>query len=721
MPFGRKPDYSAVYERRRVLLARMQEGGPPAVEALREHYRQHPEQMISDWCQTTDPRSVARGKAASVPFVLWPRQVELVQWLTERWRKGEPGTIVKSRDVGASYVSMAWLVVMAVLEPGFAGGVTSATEAKLDRSGDPDTLFAKLKEVLRSLPEQLRAGFIEEKHAFYLRLVFPDTGASITGEVGPNAGRGGRKSAFIVDEAAFIPDLAAVDAALSANSDCVIHLSSVNGMAHPFYLRATNPHIPRIDVTWRHDPRKGMVWYAKKLATEPRQQVAAEVDCDFAASTAGQLIRAEWLHSCIDAAARLGVDVSGARSAALDISDQGGDRNSLCVRHGIEVTHLESWSGQGSTIYQTMVKTFFRLDAVGVNSLTFDGDGLGAGARGDGEVLNDERRREERPEIELAAFRGSGAVIDPEGSMIAGRANRDYFQNAKAMGWMALAQRIENTHKALTGLPYDANNLLSIPGGLPERTQLFAELLQIQYTISNNGKFTIVKTPPGMRSPNLADSLMMCFAPKAGSYLALPSRAGEAVTAEVEDENPRVQIVAAVLAMTADAVACVFVGVNAEGHQGPLRILDYDLSESMPDGWFRGIQLRLVELYQQYGAIALPAPYVDAGLFEQYLTQIGVPHIELRAYDKLPLIPERFAAARFYTSSGRVRIEPAARSRVVSYHGQTRNYLTELVGATQAAEGNALAVALVTAVLLAFQGRMRLPKPTEVAVEEVDA
>jgi len=170
----------------------MRAAGPRAVAAMWRHYAGHPADFVNDWGVTLDPRSIAKGKAALVPFTLWPKQRELVGWIVERWRRGEPGTVVKSRDVGASWITMALLAWCCIFERDFAAGVASATEIKLDRSGDPDTLFFKLREFLRHLPVEFNGGYSEEKTSAYLRIGFPRTGSSITGEAGDKAGRGGR-------------------------------------------------------------------------------------------------------------------------------------------------------------------------------------------------------------------------------------------------------------------------------------------------------------------------------------------------------------------------------------------------------------------------------------------------------------------------------------------------------------------------------------------------
>jgi phage terminase large subunit len=50
---------------------------PEALAYFAQHYRQTPWDFVNDWGVTIDPRSIAKGRWALVPFHLWPKQVEL--------------------------------------------------------------------------------------------------------------------------------------------------------------------------------------------------------------------------------------------------------------------------------------------------------------------------------------------------------------------------------------------------------------------------------------------------------------------------------------------------------------------------------------------------------------------------------------------------------------------------------------------------------------------
>lgn len=494
---------------------------PRRIAALKLYYARHLDDFVSEWGFTVDPRRIAKGGSALVPFVLWPKQRELVAWMLERWQHSEPGTVVKSRDVGASWLAMALLASLCIFERNFAAGVASATEVKLDRSGDPDTLFYKLREFLRNLPPEFRAGYIEDKHSAYLRLAFPETGSSITGEAGDQAGRGGRKSIYIVDESAHFERPQLIDASLAATTDCRIDMSSVNGIGNSFYDRAMNPAIPRFDITWRDDPRKDDAWYAAKVATLDPVIVAQEIDCSFTASVEGVVIPAAWVQAAIGLHERLGIKPTGARYGALDVADRGGDKNAFAIRHGILLEHVESWSGKDSDIFGTTTRSFRVCDERAIDEFLYDADGLGAGVRGDARVLNESRSG---AKIRVQEYRGSGAPLYPERTVPrTNRKNVDYYLNRKAQAWMHARMLFQEAFKASRGEPYDAESIISIDPRIPELSRLTAELSQATMSQNATGKLVIDKVGDGERSPNLADAVVIAFAPRSVPISINPS------------------------------------------------------------------------------------------------------------------------------------------------------------------------------------------------------
>lgn len=510
----RQPDYAAIFRARAERLARIRQHRE-RLPALRLYYRDHIADFVSDWGCTIDPRNLSKGQPAFLPFVLMPKQRELVDWILERWQRNEPGIVEKSRDVGASWLAMAISVSLCLFRDGVAIGFGSAKEDKLDRSGDPDTLFAKGRSFIESLPVEFRNGF-SDSDSLYMRLLFPATGSSITGEAGDNIGRGGRKSMFFIDEAAHLEHPELVDASLIANTDCRIDISSVNGMANSFARRRHSGDFPVFTLHYRHDLRKDEAWREQKRKTTDSVVWNAEYELNYTASVEGVIIPQEWVQAAIGSAEKLRIKPSGERKGALDVADQGRDVNAFAALHGIAVTNCESWSGQGSDLGATTERAFLRCDDWLLEAFDYDADGLGAGVRGFANRIRERRLGERLRAIKVAEFRGSAGVFQPD-QKVPGtdRTALDMFQNLKAQAWWSLRRRFEATARAIAGADFDSDEIISLSPDIPNLQKLCIELSQPQWKLSATGKIMVDKVPDGEMSPNLADAVMMLFAPRA--------------------------------------------------------------------------------------------------------------------------------------------------------------------------------------------------------------
>ena len=516
VPFAfdwKHPDYVAVYQWRVERLKRIR-ANPGCLPMLKAFYAEHPGQFIIDWGQTFDPRNADRGLPSALPFILFPKQEEWVEWFMERWKAREPGITEKSRDMGMSWLTVATAATLCLFRRGLVMGFGSRKEDYVDKIGDPKSLFWKARSFISTLPPEFRGGFNLSTDAPHMRIIIRDTGSIMTGEAGDNIGRGDRTSAHFVDEAAHLERPELVDASLSATTNCRQDLSSVNGTANPFAQKALSGRVPKFTFHWRDDPRKDDAWYEKQKEFLDPVTIAQEIDIDYSASVEGIVIPSAWIQSTIDAHIKLGITPSGERSGALDVADEGRDKNSFTGAHGIKIEHVSEWSGVGSDIFSTTQRAFNECEELGYPGFKFDSDGLGAGVRGDARVINEQRVEDGRKVIVVSPFRGSEAVFNPNGEDVKGRKNIDHFKNRKAQGWWGLRLRFLATHRAITdpSKPYDPDAIISIPSDLPLRARLVAELSQPTYSLDTAGKIVIDKAPDGAKSPNLADGVMIRFA-----------------------------------------------------------------------------------------------------------------------------------------------------------------------------------------------------------------
>lgn len=524
----KNPDYREVFEYRLENLARIR-ANPGSLPLLREHYKNNPVDFINDWGCTTDPRNLDYGLPVTIPFILFPKQEDYCNWIIDRWKSRENGLCDKSREMGLSWTSVALAASLGLFYREMVIGFGSRKQEYVDSSSDPKALFWKVRKFLMTLPPEFNGGFDENRHAKFMQVNFPESGSVIKGEAGDNIGRGDRTSLYLVDESGFLMRPELIDAALSQTTRCRIDLSSVNGMGNPFARKRWGGKISVFTFHWRDDPRKDQAWYDNEVdKIDNPVIVAQELDLNYNASAEGIIIPADWIQAAVDAHLVLGWEPTGQKRGALDIADEGRDKNSFAGSHGTILTNLSEWSGKGSDIFETCMKAATLYDEWDLDGMVNDADGLGAGARGDFRIINEQRKRNSWGEIEVEEFHGQGEIIDkekpfdPNGSKRKERLQKDLFYNRKAQGWWHLRRRFQYTFRMVTAIKngieppvrYTPDQMISIRGDLPMLGKLTTELSQPTYSMTSDGKILVDKSPDGAPSPNNGDSVMMLFAPR---------------------------------------------------------------------------------------------------------------------------------------------------------------------------------------------------------------
>ena len=197
------PEYTKVFMDRQIRLRKILTDDDIAKGAL-EFYRTNPVEFIEHWCVTYDPRNAGSELPTLMPFIMFPKQKELVMFLYSCLQDKESGLIEKSRDMGATWVCCAFSVWIWLFLPGAATGWGSRKETLVDKLGDPDSIFEKIRMVIYNIPKFFwPKDFRFKEHCAYMKITNPDANSksTITGESGVNIGRGGRSSIYFKDEA----------------------------------------------------------------------------------------------------------------------------------------------------------------------------------------------------------------------------------------------------------------------------------------------------------------------------------------------------------------------------------------------------------------------------------------------------------------------------------------------------------------------------------------
>jgi hypothetical protein len=414
--------------------------------------------------------------------------------------------------------------------------------------------------------------------------------------------------------------------------------------------------------------------------------------------------------------------------AALDIADEGTDLNALAIRRGCHLVYLSSWSGAGSDIHATVQRAMGICEQHGCGAFRYDGDGLGAGARGAARIINEARRAAGKSLILDEPYRGSAAPLP--GELIPGRQNTDHFGNQKAMSWMAFRARLQHTHLVVTeGLTPDPNQLVSFDPALPELHQLLMELTQPTYSLNAAGKVLIDKVGSGARSPNLADAVVMCFAPVEGegSFFAIPPPSAGLIDApEIRVPEAKLPwrpdvIFAAASGATGperDALAVVYFAVTGiHDANPPVVVLDYRIDPVTGlalDAWLPSVFTRLQELRGlcearcPQVALAISPHGIGPELFSQGISAgLGVEPVD-EDLAELEIV-DRAVRASTFVRRGHVQFTREALERTVLFRGTERNHLLDAANKFDAATAplcTDLLGAFCDGVLLAFKSEL---------------
>lgn len=252
---------------------------------VRERAMQDCEWFVDYLLWTYDPR----GEAAPhhLPFILYPHQRDFLAWLEEQYQKQEDGLLEKSRDMGATWLTLAWIAHKWLYEEGFMALLGSRKE-ELVSDGTLDSLFGRIDYLLRRLPSWLLPrGFEFDSHFLRLRIINPATGNTIKGEsANAQFSRQGRYSLIFMDEGAFWEDLEKSWRATGDASDFRFICSTPNLDDWKFQeLRDSGMAV--YTLYWRQHPKKDDAWYEKQKLRKSEADLQQELEINYNPTTTG--------------------------------------------------------------------------------------------------------------------------------------------------------------------------------------------------------------------------------------------------------------------------------------------------------------------------------------------------------------------------------------------------------------------------------------------------
>lgn len=205
------PNYAQVYKWRATTLKALV-NNPDMLKSAKAYYSTRPAHFIMDWLDTYDPRKSPNNARPELrgekwmPFVFFKRQEEVIEFFESCSHEQESGLVEKCRDFGLTWLACGYSVWRWLFIKNDAIGWGSRKETLVDKPGDPDSIFEKIRLMLKRMPKiWLPNGFSWGRHSTFMKLLNPENGAIIAGEAGDNIGRGGRRSAQPLDTLVMTP------------------------------------------------------------------------------------------------------------------------------------------------------------------------------------------------------------------------------------------------------------------------------------------------------------------------------------------------------------------------------------------------------------------------------------------------------------------------------------------------------------------------------------
>lgn len=500
--------------------------------------------FIQDWGLIYNPQ---RTTLKTLPVVLFPKQKDYVRWILALYSTKVNGCVDKCRDVGATWVAVFVACWLYLFVDGVTIGFCTFKAEECDKMGNLSTLIPKARLFLDNIPNFFTGKLDKDWATKQYQITNYRNNSSIVGLYGRNPGRSGRTTMVFKDESAFYENADEVEASLNANTGISVDISTPNGTETLFYRKkrgilhqiekeGVKGLVPLFTFDWQDNPNHTQEWFDKKKQQAEYEGTMhlfkREILRDETSSLSDRVINSAHIRAAIDSHIILAekFPLTG-RRAGFDLanSEVDGDRNAFSIAQGNRVDFCSEWPGIDALKASQKAWSFCGKERIG--TLIFDAIGVGATASTyfrekeenqtiavQGTKLLTTKMPDDYVATEFVPFVSNMICYRPDMYEYSQDVtNSTLFRDAKAMSWWHVRLMFEHTYRAVNGLTYDPNMLISINYSDADSTQriIFDKLIEElgQPTFTLDKKIVIDKKPKSARSPNLADSFIMMFAP----------------------------------------------------------------------------------------------------------------------------------------------------------------------------------------------------------------
>lgn len=226
------------------------------------------------------------------------------------------------------------------------------------------------------------------------------------------------------------------------------------------------------------------------------------------------VIKTSWILAAIDAHKTIGFSDAGRSRMGFDVADSGQDMCAVTHAKGNVVYFTEEWAAGEDKLLWSCTKAL-HLAQERDAEVIYDSIGVGAAV---GAKFNELGFRKH------SKFNAGAAVMFPEKIYQPKITNKDFFANLKAQAWWLVADRFRLTYQVVNAIrngdtppDYKVEDLISISSDCPNLEKLKYELAIPMRDFDNVGRVKVESKKDlakrDIKSPNIADSFIMAFAP----------------------------------------------------------------------------------------------------------------------------------------------------------------------------------------------------------------
>jgi hypothetical protein len=255
---------------------------------------------------------------------------------------GEEAAFLKSRQQGASWLSICFAFWLSIFYKNEAGLCTSKSDDDLHQIGNLKSFMEKFVFLYRNLHPYLRNQIIYRWE--HKRFFFQINDSTIEGGTGEDPARGGTYTYSLNDEAAANKNLSMVIDSIAPCCNCNFFISTKKNRDDKYDQLLNSDAIKKIRLFWRDDPQilDKEAYKAKYIAKFGENSFNVEIDCRYSEADELRLFDPDMLElvKTMKPKAR----ATGSIIAGFDVAGLGNDWNVLRVRQGHTLLFKKKWN-----------------------------------------------------------------------------------------------------------------------------------------------------------------------------------------------------------------------------------------------------------------------------------------------------------------------------------------------------------------------------------------